>query len=318
MRAIRALEVLMSNDRIDAETLAAFIDGTLTGVERDRVLRVLGEDAEQYRVFADASRSLEEIGADLRSGDAPPSTIGRTRRRWLMMIPVLAAAAVLVVVFPRRRVEGPLSGLVDGAALVSTPGNGSLAAGLGGDWDQPGWTVSRGDDGAPSSSARGFRLGARVVAIDIAREAGDQAALKSLAASVVQILLESPGGGPVAAAYRNLSAGDAIPSRERVLLAAAEARAMGSETAWFDLGEWAEAARLATLAGAFGQLSSESPLARAALEVAGRLARNGDPEAAGVLEPLRRAAGLLRSGVDRERRPAFSAALAALIAAGAR
>lgn len=304
----------MSSERIDPEQLAAFLDGTLPAAERARVLEALARDPEELSVFADAAHVLDAGGTAARS--EAPLPFRRRNARWLVAVPVLAAAVALLVILPPERLPGgALLDLIDGARLVDTPADGSLAARLGPGWDAPGWSGSRGDAGTLSPAARAFRLGDRVAALAVARGAGDRGALRSLAAEVALALQADPAAGPVAALFRNLAASADLPTDDRLTRAAAQARALVAEPVWFDLGSWTEAARLAMRAPASGQLT-DAALAPVGRKIAAALKPLGRAEATKAAAVLARAVSLLDGGLAESERGSFAQVITELITLG--
>jgi hypothetical protein len=246
----------MSGERIEHETLAAFLDGKLKPAERERVLRILAENPEQYEVFADAAR----VAAELR-GDAvvPIESRRRPEKRWLVAVPVLAAAGLAAVVLAPRLLDGGALSPVELAGrltVVSTPGAGSLAAKLGASWDQPGWSVMRGSGVEAAEPARAFRLGARATDVEIAIRAEDSTALGVVGTELVDLLSRVDAGAASAAQYRRIVAvGASVAASDREA-AARSLRALMGESVWFDLGAWTEAARVAAMAGNDADLRS--------------------------------------------------------------
>src|SRR5687768_3876572 len=96
----------MSRERIDHETMAAFLDGRLAGAERERVLRVIAAHPEEYEVFADAARVAAEPH---RREVVPLESRWRRMDRRLIAIPLLAAAGLAGILLARgRAVPGPV------------------------------------------------------------------------------------------------------------------------------------------------------------------------------------------------------------------
>ena len=88
----------MSNGRaggpIEAETLAAYIDGTLPPDERARVDAMLAEDADSYQWLLDSLRAM----AAAEEAQAPAvAPIRAPSRTWITVLAGLAAAAALVL-----------------------------------------------------------------------------------------------------------------------------------------------------------------------------------------------------------------------------
>lgn len=260
----------MKEPGIDAEKLAALMDGRLDERERTELLARLAASDEAVEVHADAAAALSEVEA----GEAkvlplvPPA---RRAERW--RIPArrwLAAAAILAGV----AVVGPLL-----RTLLRSPDRADAGrfvrllaahgAGLPDQWDGSPWTTVRGGGaGEPlTPTARAARVGARVVDLEIAVWSRDTAAPR-LASEVAALLDGVPAGSPVATMYRVLAqrAGGAPeelkPLLERARVAASELT--GADV--FQLAAWAEAGRVAAArrnAEVFRTRESRSMLERA-------------------------------------------------------
>src|SRR5688572_18754440 len=242
----------MSRERIDHETMAAFLDGKLAGAERERVLQVIAAHPEEYEVFADAARAA----AELRGGDVVPIESRQRSGGWKVAIPLVAAAGLAAVLLTR---DGgtPLPGDLAGSlSVVPAPGAGSLSAALGPSWDQPGWTVMRGSAPDVAEAARAFRLGVRATDVEIAVRAGDPTALSIVGGELIELVGAVDAGAASAAQYRAIvTAGPGASESERK--DAAEAlRSLLGKSVWFDVGAWVEAARVAAMAGHRGGFRS--------------------------------------------------------------
>lgn len=246
----------MTREHIEHETLAAFLDGRLEPAERERVLRILAENPEEYEVFADAAR----VAAEMRGPAVVPiESRQRNANRWRVVVPVLVAAGLAAVaIAPRLLREGALSPaeLASRLTVVSQPGAGSLAAKLGASWDQPGWSVMRGNAVEVTDSARAFRLGARATDVEIAIRAEDSTALGAVGEELVDLLGGVDAGAASAAQFRRIVEFGASASESDRTEAARSLRALMGQSVWFDLGAWTEAARVAALAGNEGDLRS--------------------------------------------------------------
>jgi anti-sigma factor RsiW len=243
----------MNPERIDAETLAAFLDGQLEASERARVLRILAENPEASEAFADAAHAVGALNADSGGrSDATGAPIAQTRRRrgWSVAIPALIAAGIAAaVVLPRLGGNGLAP--ADLAARLSTvpgPGDGSLAGRFGAAWDQPGWSVTRGEGSEVVAPARAFRLGARATDVEIALRAQDTTALRLVAADLVRLASGVDGGSSAAAQYQAIVAMSSRASGDERRDAAEALRKVTGGSPWFDLGVWAEAVRVAVTA----------------------------------------------------------------------
>ena len=241
----------MSTERIDPEVLAAFLEGKLEPAERQRVLRVVAENPEEYEVFADAARVQAEL-----EGTGVASVVDlRTRtprRRWAIAIPALIAAGLATLaIWPWVSGKAGLSpiALAGPLHIVDVPGDGSLARRLGTAWDQPGWSITRGGASDVIEPARAFRLGVRATDVELALGARDSLAARTVGTELAELATGIEGGAAAAELYRGIIArGAAAPAAER--RAAVEAlRGLLQQSVWFDLGAWIEAARIAVTAG---------------------------------------------------------------------
>ena len=106
----------------DSETLAAFIDGKLTGPERERVVEHLADCADCYFVFSESTRAAADAdaaGADDRSRfRVIRAWFGRPRVVWPSV--ALAAAAALLIASRLPLGSSTPAGLVELVAAVGT------------------------------------------------------------------------------------------------------------------------------------------------------------------------------------------------------
>jgi hypothetical protein len=274
----------MSAERIEPEILAAFLEGRLAPAERADVLRIMSEHPEQYEVFADAAHLARMLG----HGGVRPI------RRWYVAIPALIAAGLAAVVLIPKLADGDSLSPADLARrldVVTVPGSGSLAMRLGDNWDQPGWSVTRGAEASLVPPAQAFRMGARATDVEIAIRAQDTAALLLVGAELIQLAEAVDAGAAAAAMYRQvIEAGVRGPSADRVEAAKALEALLGGSP-WFDLGAWAEAARVAVAAGRLAFVQDRRPALR---QLISRLRERPAEESAEVvrrLESLERALG---------------------------
>ncbi|NOT06772.1 MAG: hypothetical protein HOP28_01065 [Gemmatimonadales bacterium] len=272
----------MSEDRIDPETLAAFLDGRLSPAERARVLKIVAEDPEGYDLLADATRLKAELETD--AGRTMRPMVGKRAtgwRWWLVALPAaIAAGLAAVALWPKTDGEFSPVELAARVRVVGAAGEGSLAARLGPTWDQPGWSVSRGEGEDVIEPARAFRLGVRATDVEIALGAGDTVALRPVAAELAELAAGVDGGAAAAALYRGIVArGPSTPLAERAEAAAA-VRSLMADSPWFDLGAWTEAARVALAAGEDGFVRRSGREVRRLIE---RLVARRDGEAVAAL-----------------------------------
>ncbi|HUO87168.1 MAG TPA: hypothetical protein VM617_07235 [Thermoanaerobaculia bacterium] len=201
---------------------------------------------------------------------------GRWRRSRSIAVGVAAVAAALTAVV----VWSPLLDLVGVAGPPSTvaelaaalPSADTLSPALEATWDRHGWPVTRGTGPATAAEQEAaFRIGVRVVELDVALAAGDRPLATRLTHQIEGLLAPLPGADPL----RVLYAGD---RGVRGRLADGESPAalltlnrQGDELlppdeggdfpgfvdgSWYELGKWAGAARLAAVAGDGGFFAS--------------------------------------------------------------
>jgi hypothetical protein len=316
-------------ERIDSETLAAFLDGALPPAERARVMRVLAESPEEYSQFVEAAAVKRDLVIDA-SPAMPPETSAlqasssRSRAtRWSRaryIVPFLVAAGFTGLIIVRRFGTDAAAGsiaFVQDTRLVR-PGSGSVATVLGEAWDQPGWSVVRGGGVNLGDRASAFRAGVRYAELEVAAKAADSAAVMRLSEPLAQTVGGIDAGAPVAAQFRELARAPDFGGSARRARAAEELRSLSRASAWFDAGAWTEMARLALAAN---QLSLFAPNGKAIAElqrIVGAL--ESSPEQRSAASPLLDALQPLLSGRNWSTgdRDSLSRILQAAMVAGAR
>lgn len=261
----------MSRERLDDETLAAFLDGTLTPDERTRVVQSLDADPESYAEFLEAARiaaeasgaatATEVAGPTLVDDPPAPAAFERPKRKgWsrsiLAAVPLLAAAGIAGVIFWTRESATPDTiALMQGTRLAAVQGEGSVSSALGESWDQPGWSVVRGNDVGSATPGTSARIGARVAQLEYAAGAADSVAYRRVQSSITELLAAVEGAGPIAVRLPELQLQDA----EGRATLARQLREVTGEPAAFDVGAWLETARLAALSGRSDFLAANGP-----------------------------------------------------------
>jgi len=313
---------MAASEEIDLESIAAFIDGRLTGAERDRVVKLLGESEAAFEIYTDALRTHEELG-----GGSPVVSLAahreRRMRRWLPAASVAAAAVLVFTLLPMMRpgrgasvldadarsIVAPLAGSTDGRTLVGTT---QLATALGPQWDQRDWSVTRGDVGsARADSVTSLRLGVRATDLRVALVTGDRDRAARLAGEMGQLLesvdLSEGSRADYGAIRMALARGDSIGMVADTAARAEHTVGALLNSPWFGLGRWLGAAELAAHArsSAFFNSRRTSRFLHAAIE-GGRLA----PSDASV---LREVEGMLNGGVSNEELEQMEQRFAALI-----
>ena len=284
---------------IDVDLIAAFIDGRLTPAERERALHLLTHSDEAFEIFADALRVQgDAAGAKVLPIVVAPSW--RRLRRWSVVVPAVAAAALLIAVLPRlrgshgERAFAPHAEAIVGQ-LAQRPDLLRMAATNG--WEQRDWSVMRGASSALADSARDFRLGVRTVDLQVAVAIDDRQLADRLTAEMLGWIGPLQFSQVVASKYTDLRAEIAsAQARERIVGDASQAEAKLGElldSFWFGFGKWCAGGELAARGhlGAFFQSNLTAGVIRDALEVGrGKLAQDD-------VAALRQAAALARPGV---------------------
>ncbi|MGZ8377068.1 MAG: hypothetical protein ACXW0Z_07465, partial [Gemmatirosa sp.] len=231
----------MSHETIDAERLAALLDGRLDARERAAVLAELAVAPEDAEVLADAIAALPPAAGgvvQLESASARPA-----HRAWRRGWPVWAAAAavLLIVAVPTLRTR-------DGAAPVDPTSAASALedGGLPVAWEGRPWARVRGvvDEGA--EGAIGVRIGARLTDLSLATRGRDSAAA-GIARDVIALADRLGGARTSTADVYDVIARDgaaADVSAER-LRGAARDLATRAPDGSVEIGAWLEAARVA-------------------------------------------------------------------------
>jgi hypothetical protein len=274
-----------SNDltRLDLNDVSRFIDQQMDEPEHDSAVAHLSTSDADAELVADATYMLgdleaqdaEFVSAGVGASDeagvipfAPPSTTRtRPRRipaRWLALAAVLAG----VMLTPLALSRGRAGDAGDFAVLLAERQSGLPAGWI--ERSRP-WSVQRGGGDAVIDDALAARLGALHLDLELA-VAGRQAEQTEDVAGQITARLDNSGIGAVAIAaapYREISArAGEEPDALAPLLAQGRKSIVGFVSGdAFDLGAWAEAARLAAHqrdAAFFGTRASRKMLDRAA------------------------------------------------------
>ena len=235
----------MSNERIDPETLASFLEGTLPPAERARVMRVLAESPDAYAQLVETAAVAREL--------TPVVPIASKRRAaWYIAPSLIAAGLIGILVAPRLKNEAApnVIALAQDTRLVQS-GSGGIAARLGATWDQPAWSVVRGGGADLGERARAFRAGVRYAELEVAANASDSASAVRAAESLAEVAGTLDAGAPVAGQFRALVGSSAFGGRLARARAAEQLRSLLNAPGWFDAGAWTETARLAVAANQF-------------------------------------------------------------------
>lgn len=261
----------MTQHDLDLNDLSRFIDRTMDDPERERALAHLSASDEDAGLLADAAWMLGDLEAedgtvhDARTDaeDAEPVGAGagadatviplrppsaqraRPRRvpvRWLALAAVLAGVLLVPLALFRSGGRGEAGG--DFVALLA-----NRQAGLSERWtdDRP-WSTTRGGGGFIDNHLAA-RLGALNTDLALAVAAG-QAEQTELLALQIEVMVgdsDIPASGMAAAPYGQIAARAGEPAAALAPLLAEGRRSIAAlvDGDAFDLGAWAEAARIA-------------------------------------------------------------------------
>jgi hypothetical protein len=210
---------------LDAEKIAALLDGRLKGAERDYVLAALADSEEWSGVFADAASATQEAEA----ASTPVIPIYRSRRIGRTGMIALAATIVGLALIPT--LAGRFGGAADSPAALLTDARGGLPRG----WEDHPWSEVRSEGDVLVPEARAVRVGILVAELQVAAAANDPAA-RPLAEQAAALVEGAPAGAAAASLFRD-GAGEVRRARQEA------ARLLGEEA--FAAGEWLGAARIA-------------------------------------------------------------------------
>lgn len=276
---------------IDLELIAALVDGRLGGTERERALRLLAQSDHAREVFAEAVRVTSDPAVH---GILPLPLDRRAQRlrRWRVVVPIAAAAALAIAFVPGLLTRSP-DRLVLASSELAAPlvRDANAAAVLGPSWEQRPWSVLRGGPSPHADSSLSFRLGVRSLDLRVALELGDVELADRLAGEIVGWLGSVDFAESAAADYRALRARIAsAPSTNDLLTDAARLETRMGELLhpfWFAFGQWCGAGELATRVRdeAFFELPITTRVLNEALE-SGRFAE-ADAGALQAIDALR-------------------------------
>jgi hypothetical protein len=241
------------SDEVDLELIAALIDGRLSGEERERAVRLLSESEPAFEVYSDALRARAELPVNAA---VVPIGSAHDRRRgllWRAVGSVAAAAVILIAVVPLVRQRLNTSALdATSAELVRPLVMPALGARqLVGEWDSRDWTATRGATESMVDSTTAFRLGVRVVDLQLALSHQDTLRSRRLVAEIVESLSGVELSESVVVEYSAVRASLEQSGQGEPLGVASRAEAALDDllgSFWFDFGRWVGAGELAAAA----------------------------------------------------------------------
>jgi hypothetical protein len=235
---------MSDSPNIDAEKLAALIDGRLSDVEAAALRRQIATaDNELLAVLADAAA----LSSDADVAESPGSPVkaspgaAEARSRWRSRMVsgfVLAAAAIIAAVVLRARSSGDEYFAASYADAV--PSTAQLPG-------IPEWSETRGTADGLSVDARAVRIGVLFTDLELGAIRGDTAKAHAIALSA--LLSVTPDGRVLASTLSNfIDSATATMSRRQLRDIGIEVF-RGKEREFKNAGAYLEAARLAARAG---------------------------------------------------------------------
>jgi hypothetical protein len=301
----------------DPDLIAAFIDGRLSGAERERVVSLLAKSEAAFEIYADAVRARDDLDADSIISLSSRRE-KRSKRWWAAGVPIAAAAALVIAVLPTVQARRDTAMLAMRSESITQPfaRRPQLAVALGSTWDEGRWSVNRGAGSTFVDSVAALRLGVRATDLQVALAVGDRERAGRAAGEMVDLLGSVNVGETSRAEYEDL--------RKRIVSDGLSGQTMGAaataddnlrdllDSPWYGFGKWFAAGELAARARSVEFFKSDET-ARF-LEAAIRSGRFPPDE----VETLRQVAALAKRGVAENEFETVRARFAELIQRHAR
>ena len=239
-------------DDFDPDLVAAFIDGRLSGAERDRVVRLLAESEAAFEIYADALRAQAELNVDPPIPLPAPRPVRSRRPLWVTAgVPLAAAAALLIAVLPAVQSRRDNATFTMSAERIAQPltGQPQLASALRSALDETRWSVTRGGSSTLVDSIAALRLGVRATELQVALVVEDRERAARAAAAMVELFDSVNLSDASSAEYRELrnriTNGDSIGSIIGAAATADDNLRGFLNSRWYGLGKWLAAGELA-------------------------------------------------------------------------
>ena len=245
---------MAATDEFDPDLVAAFIDGKLSGADRERVVRLLADSEEAFEIYADAVRARADLDADAIIPLPVRDPVPIRRPRWLTAgAPLAAAAALLIAVLPRV-VPNPAATFTMRADAIAQPltGRPQLAMALRSALDEPRWSATRGGRSTFVDTTAALRLGARATDLEVAIAVGDRERAGRLVTEMVELLDSVTLSDATRAEYgklrQQITTGGSISSIKAAAATADEHLHDFLDSRWYGTGKWLAAGELAARA----------------------------------------------------------------------
>ena len=255
---------MAATDEFDPDLVAAFIDGKLSGADRERVVRLLADSEEAFEIYADAVRARADLEAEgiipLPVPDPVPvrpaaDPVPIRRSRWLTAgAPLAAAAALLIAVLPRVETNLANAAFAMRAESIAQPltGRPQLAMALRSGLDEPRWSATRGGPSTFVDTTAALRLGARATDLEVAIAVGDRERAGRLVTEMVELLDSVTLSDATRAEYgelrKRINTGGSISSIKAAAVTADEHLHDFLDSRWYGTGKWLAASELAARA----------------------------------------------------------------------
>jgi len=301
-------------DDFDPDLVAAFIDGRLSGAERDRVVRLLAQSEAAFEVYADALRAHADLAADAPIPFPAPRPVPRPRPVWLTAgIPLAAAAALLIAVLPTVQSRRANATFAMGAERIAQPltGQPQYATALRSALDEPRWSVTRGGGSTFVDTTAALRLGVRATELQVALGVEDRERALRAASEIVALLGSQNLSDAASAEYgdlrKRITNGDSIVAIRGAASTADENLREFLGSRWYGVGKWLAAGELAARAHSadFFKSSETARFLDAAIRSGGF--------APDEVESLRQVEGAVKRGMPESEFEAVRARFAELI-----
>ena len=254
----------MNHEPPDPEIIAAFLDGTLKGRERDQVIRSLASSPELYELVVEAAAVRAEVRPEpiflwKRFVKSPRSVVRQVP--WPAAATLVAAALAGVVFLSQALLSSPQALGLTAHASWRQPGNTVLGEG----WSQVNWPATRGAAPATAPTNAALRAGVLLVNIVVAKNRNESGLVAASGGMLADALEPVSGGGRAVSLAR---AATTTPQKE---LETALER-LFPDSPWYEFGLWLRQAQLSAQAGDLEFFAANAPAAKALEDLRGKLA----------------------------------------------